>query len=515
MKTLCYFFYLSILVLCNCQFILAQIDVKPNEISLSGDISSINFSYSPGQFVGGIQLLGDDLYFGTTLSLGNKPVFYSTGASSRIQFAPNLNFFNPQPVIEMLPGGVLRLPGDNWDIVNTEGDLSIGSGDTRLKIGMANGGGGIGFARINSMGHSNSSLGLGTGGVSHIWINPAGRIGVGTSDLIAQTKLSVTTETENELMVVYNRKASNSQTRGIFGSAEGTGSGSRYGIHGLAAGNSGNRYGIYGTANVGSGSWGVYANGNFYHTGSFTSTSDEKLKKNIQPLQGALNKVMQLQPKSYEFRLDEYEYIHLAEGPQFGFIAQEVESVFPQIVKEDTHGFREINKTEADTNFEDPSAIKINIKSLNYIGLIPILTGAIQEQNIEIEELKNELATREMQILELESRLSRLELLIENQLNRSSYHLEKIDQIRLDQNQPNPFSGHTTIRYYLPESIERAQMVITDVTGRTIRSILLPEKGEGEVEITTADLPGGTYQYSIVVEGRPVITKRMILSRGK
>ncbi|HMQ06727.1 MAG TPA: tail fiber domain-containing protein [Saprospiraceae bacterium] len=270
------------------------------------------------------------------------------------------------------------------------------------------------------------------------------------------------------------------------------------------------------------GSWAIYGLGNFYYTGSFTASSDKKLKKNIKTIEGSLNKVMQLQPRSYEFRTDEYNYIQLAQGPQFGFIAQEVEGILPEIVHEDTHGFADPQALEGTEMYGDPTAIKLNIKSMSYISLIPVLTGAIQEQQSliagqesEIVTLKNQLDARDNRITELESRLSRLEVLIENQLNRSSFNLERIDQIRLDQNQPNPFSGHTIIRYYLPESIERAQMVITDVTGRTIRSILLPEKGEGEVEITTTDLPGGTYQYSIVVEGRPVITKRMILSRGK
>ena len=64
--------------------------------------------------------------------------------------------------------------------------------------------------------------------------------------------------------------------------------------------------------------------------GSYHTSSDRRLKKNIQPLQPTLNKVLQLKPTTYRFR-DAAENSPLS----YGFIAQEVEGIFPDFVSEE------------------------------------------------------------------------------------------------------------------------------------------------------------------------------------
>ena len=120
--------------------------------------------------------------------------------------------------------------------------------------------------------------------------------------------------------------------------------------------------------------WGLYANapmtgyagyfaGNVYCLGSYLP-SDERLKENIQPMQDALAKVMKLDVKTYTFK-QEYASMNLPTSRQYGFTAQNLEGVFPELVK--------LNPAKGK---EQP----IEFKAVNYTGLIPVLTEAIQEQ---------------------------------------------------------------------------------------------------------------------------------------
>jgi hypothetical protein len=95
---------------------------------------------------------------------------------------------------------------------------------------------------------------------------------------------------------------------------------------------------------------------------SWVTLSDISLKKDIQPLNyGILDKVLKLNPVSFYWK-DE----NMDKEKHFGFVAQEVEEVLPELVRQDSQGK----------------------KTLNYNELIPYLVRAIQEQQKEIEELK-------------------------------------------------------------------------------------------------------------------------------
>jgi hypothetical protein len=89
-------------------------------------------------------------------------------------------------------------------------------------------------------------------------------------------------------------------------------------------------------------------------------SSDERLKKNITTLEGTiLDQVLALRPVTYNWLKHDEE----VDQKYIGFIAQEVEEIFPDLVKtDDESGF----------------------KSLNYGGLMPYTIAAIQEMNIQV-----------------------------------------------------------------------------------------------------------------------------------
>ena len=100
---------------------------------------------------------------------------------------------------------------------------------------------------------------------------------------------------------------------------------------------------------------GVYVTGDFTASGNVTAYSDERLKTNIQTLNGALDKVKQLRGVSFE-----------KDGRQdIGVIAQEVQAVVPEVV-DTTHEYL----------------------AVSYGNMVGLLIEAIKEQQTQIDNLK-------------------------------------------------------------------------------------------------------------------------------
>ncbi|OAI44207.1 hypothetical protein AYO38_09995 [bacterium SCGC AG-212-C10] len=136
---------------------------------------------------------------------------------------------------------------------------------------------------------------------------------------------------------------------GTYGYAEGT---SGIGVKGIAAG---------------SAPWAGFFQGNVIVNGVFVNNSDIRLKKDIEPLHYGLADILKLQPKSYVYREGDG-------STQLGLIAQDVREVVPELI------------------VADPT--NAGMLSVNYIGLIPVLIQAIQEQQAQIVALTGALAAR-------------------------------------------------------------------------------------------------------------------------
>jgi len=91
--------------------------------------------------------------------------------------------------------------------------------------------------------------------------------------------------------------------------------------------------------------------------GVIACSSDQRLKTDINELAAGLTELMALKPVSYRWKTQSGDM-----PASLGFIAQDVEEIFPTLVQEDASG----------------------TKSLNQIGLIPVIVSAIQELNDKI-----------------------------------------------------------------------------------------------------------------------------------
>ncbi len=98
--------------------------------------------------------------------------------------------------------------------------------------------------------------------------------------------------------------------------------------------------------------------------GTIYNPSDENIKTNIEKIsQTDINSLERLEPKKYNFKADETKREH------YGLIAQDIERIYPQLVKEDESGF----------------------KKVNYLELIPIMIAKMNKMQEEINNLRDQL----------------------------------------------------------------------------------------------------------------------------
>lgn len=238
-------------------------------------------------------------------------------------------------------------------------------------------------------------------------------------------------------------------------------------------------------------------------------TSDERCKQDINDLDGALETLAGLRSVTFHYKPNpsplakvdasmlnseeamkayaeeqqnyaEYEAARTAKL-RYGFIAQEVEQVMPELVERDADG----------------------MLSVDYIAVIPILVKAVNELSARNEQLENEL--RQLSAPEV------------NYAPAQSSGLEQLLTDRstevLGQNDPNPFSSDTRISYNLPEGTTTAMICIYDLQGKQVQQLPVTDMGSGSVTLHGGNLQAGMYIYSLIANGHELASKKMILTK--
>ena len=200
---------------------------------------------------------------------------------------------------------------------------------------------------------SGSQLNFVGGGTERARINSAGGLSIGTADVFDATCLSLVGTHTNDnvgLMIVRSAGDDESACAAAFVKASASTSTSNILI----------RFGIN-SYNSGAGM--ITVSG---ATGAFGSFSDVRLKENIEDLPPQLDNIMALRPVSFDYKEEKW-----GQKDQIGFVAQEVEEVYPDLV-----GENEGYKITANVNKMEARLIK-----------------AIQEQQEQIEQLKTQIKT--------------------------------------------------------------------------------------------------------------------------
>lgn len=241
--------------------------------------------------------------------------------------------------------------------------------------------------------------------------------------------------------------------------------------------------------------------------GTLRISSDGRLKSNINELKLEAKEIYKLIPKSYNKSLPIYvdqknrnnqivpDSIFLrdktiqkqktVQAKEFGFIAQELQEVYPNLITIDSSGYY----------------------AIDYIGLIPIIIQTLKDQ-------KELIDVQSMEIENIKQLLN--ENLTQIDKIRKSSELEDTDNLSipmLEQNIPNPFTNSTFIKFYLPPTIAVADIYIYDMSGIQLKKFNLEERGKSSITIEGSILNAGMYIYSLVADGKIIDTKRMILTK--
>lgn len=233
--------------------------------------------------------------------------------------------------------------------------------------------------------------------------------------------------------------------------------------------------------------------------------SDERFKENVEPMQDVLSSLDRLEAVTYTLKneyasqcrasladmpvlsekdirdkelFDQYFAEQEQGSDRFGFLAQNVKEVFPELVHTDKSGYMYVD----------------------YIGLIPVLVQSINELRAELAEVKGE-QEEEIPAMQAPQQAGQSEI-------EASLHAAK-----LYQNAPNPWSSETVIRYILPETVAHADIYIYDLQGKQLKCIPAQGRGESRVTLTARNLDAGMYVYALVADGALIDSKQMILTK--
>ena len=232
--------------------------------------------------------------------------------------------------------------------------------------------------------------------------------------------------------------------------------------------------------------------------------SDERFKENVEPIEDVLGSLKGLEAVSYNLKNDcaqtreavaslpavtdkdiqdkaffEQYYSENEKGSErYGFLAQNVKEVFPDLVHTDNSGYMYVD----------------------YIGLIPILVQSINELSAKLEEVTGEKQEVPAVMMQTQQQAGIDE-------NSAMY------AAKLYQNAPNPWSSETVIRYSLPQSVVSADIFIYDMQGTQLKRIPAQGRGENQVILTAHDLKAGMYIYALVADGALIDSKQMILTK--
>jgi len=277
--------------------------------------------------------------------------------------------------------------------------------------------------------------------------------------------------------------------------------------------------------------------GNYYGNNIYI-VSDERLKQNITKLP-EWKRIFEIQPYTYKYKDQKHE------GYSYGFLAQDVYKTLPEL----TSGWGEA-------------------LSVNYIGFIPFLNQGLQEH----EQRLNAIENTKQAILEVENEISRLQAEIEALENQNAQFIQRFEILEfenenlqnqnqqlenrltaleekfnsicnmpclqnnqspkingegtgngfgqsgtlnapatLEQNEPNPFSETTVIRYFLPEGSTNAKIEVKNAEGKVAGSFPILQAGYGNITLASGTLAAGSYYYSLVINNNIIDTKKLVL----
>lgn len=262
------------------------------------------------------------------------------------------------------------------------------------------------------------------------------------------------------------------------------------------------------------------------------STSSARYKKDIVDLEVNTANIYKLRPVSYTSTS-----VYDNNMRQFGLIAEEVAKVIPELA----YYTEEKNVVPGSTSDKlIPDAVQYSLLPVLLLKEVQKHEATIAAQEKTIDGLAAELETQAKAAAEQTAALQAENAQMKNDLEAIRQQLDRFDNAlaqcclnyeqgatpgkaavtttgtdvpSLQQNAPNPFRDQTVIRYYIPRLAGKAMLKIVTMAGVELQAVELTQKGAGEYTIAGNTLAAGSYYYVLLIDGKKVDSKVMVLSK--
>ena len=214
----------------------------------------------------------------------------------------------------------------------------------------------------------------------------------------------------------------------------------------------------------------VYKNGNATLSGVLSQSSDERLKEDIQPLEGVWNKLENIGGYTYHWKKE----ANRTAEKQYGVIAQQVKEMFPELVTEDGEGYY----------------------AVNYSGLVPVLIEALKEER---QARKDDLKRMESELAELRTLITNSAQTIEPATIIRKETLNSDEQSAFDLSAVKVFPNPTKGSVFLEMTSEKeAYYQISALDGKVLSGV----NTYNENGISISHLASGTYLINVQVDNQ-------------
>lgn len=352
------------------------------------DLGTSDFAWKTGYFKDFIQVSNQ----GVTGQLLTTSTSTQLGTFSN----HNLDFFSNGSIRQRITSdgkvGIGTIsPNQDLTIFGTGGTAAINLKDGNREIFL-----GLNSSDATLRTLTNHRLSFWTNNIRRMTIGTEGNIGIGTSipeyplhidedGVIGQPTITMVLEsnTSNRPLLLFSENTSAIDlTDGMSIEYDGSGGGSSNRLRFNKIGGD-EAMTVENGGNVGIGvsdpTVALDVSGDIEYTGTITDVSDQRMKENIHPITRVLEDILALRPMSYSMLGKDDSEI------EYGLLAQDVQSIFPNIVKE-----------------VDPEK---ELLGLSYIQLVPILVSGMQEQQEIIQQLQKDNATLEKRLMAIEKEM--------------------------------------------------------------------------------------------------------------
>lgn len=195
--------------------------------------------------------------------------------------------------------------------------------------------------------------------------------------------------------------------------------------------------------------------------------SDSRMMTNVSIVGSTLQDLESLHAVKFDYNPFNRNISTQYTAKNYGLIAQAVESIYPDLVQTNNNGY----------------------KSVNYIGLIPILVNAINELSAEIDKLKS--GTKNMKLIQPDN----------NDSNEPSF-ISIGTKTEVENN---------TIKYNIPKGINNSKLIVYDIAGNVVKQCDLDSVENGFIPIEDLHLTSGIYVFRLTINNEVVENKKVII----